>query len=165
MQSPIYPSYYQFGITLLPLVARKFLPSLSLALAFSACAVGPNQILEARPAGRTPIEKQEILRVACLSEAASIGNAELAYPRGVFNNAPAPDSRKTRRYKNICGKMAANDLSSDERKITLAHECGAALQQDYQTATPEKKPQYGYMRYICEALTGADIHNDGSKKI
>ncbi len=75
------------------------------ALALAACAPNPPQTLEQRLSGKSPAEKQEILRVACLNEAERLGNPpreDIRTHHGVKLNQ---DSAQTRRFKEICREM------------------------------------------------------------
>ena len=74
------------------------------ALALGACTSQPPPTLDEKLAGKTPGEKREVLRVACLNEAEHLGNEtkEIRTPHGVKLDQSTP---QTRRLKEICRAM------------------------------------------------------------
>ncbi len=83
--------------------SRMIVP-LALSL-LAGCAQEPPQTLDEKLAGKTPEERQEVLRLECLNEAEHIGNRPPK--RHLSRHAHIPrDSEQTQRLKNICRDMA-----------------------------------------------------------
>jgi hypothetical protein len=70
----------------------------------SACAQSPEQTLEEKLAGKTPEQRERILRVACLNEAEHIGNPpRKALPAKYTHQRK--DTAQTMRLKELCRQM------------------------------------------------------------
>jgi hypothetical protein len=88
---------------------------LALVIGLSACADQPAKTLDEKLAGKTPAEKQEILRLECLNEAERVGNP----PR---KQMPAhrpyvrKDTQQTHRLKDICRGLTENYSPTDDAK-------------------------------------------------
>lgn len=78
-----------------------------LSLMLTACAVQPEQTLSEKLEGKTPEEKQEILRLACLNEAEHTGN-RARITGGHHRTHRHGDTAQTRRMKEICREMTDN---------------------------------------------------------
>lgn len=89
---------------------------LPMIIGLSACVDQPTPTLEEKLAGKTPQERQEILRLACLNEAEDVGN-----PPRKMTAANRPyvrrDTQQTHRLKDICREMTDNyEASKGESK-------------------------------------------------
>ena len=67
--------------------------------------------LEEKLAGKSPAERKEILRVACLNEAEDLGNSDrdIRTAHGVRLNA---ETAETHRLKDICRKISDEYLGT-----------------------------------------------------
>lgn len=74
---------------------------LTALLTTGACSPTPPSTLEEQLSGKTPAEKQEILRLACLNKAEDLGNSDSAI-RTVHGVKPSQDTAETHRLKDIC---------------------------------------------------------------
>lgn len=91
---------------------RNYLLPLITALALSACADQPAKTLDEKLAGKTPEEKQEIMRLECLNESEHVGNP----PRKMMpahRTYVRRDTPQTNRLKDICRGMTENYAPTD----------------------------------------------------
>lgn len=79
----------------------------------AACAAQPEQTLSEKLDGKTPEEKQEVLRLACLNEAEHTGNKPRRATTGHRSHRHG-DSAQTKRMKDICREMTAAYLPQEE---------------------------------------------------
>lgn len=80
-----------------------------LSLMLTACAAQPEQTLSEKLEGKTPEEKQEVLRLACLNEAEYTTKIKKAkYRGGAKRKHTVPDTEETRRLKTLCREMTDN---------------------------------------------------------
>lgn len=131
----------------------------------SACAstlVGSGDPLATRIEGRTPDERQEILRRACLTEAnwdsdwAASRQPIAAQNR--FRNSNT--TRETRHLKELCREMA--DLPAIQgrspieirRRSDLAGKCRREIDDHLDIRSKESAAHMLRMQEICEAMTG-----------
>lgn len=94
---------------------RAYLP-LIMSLALAACGSPPSPTLEEKLAGKSPEERREILRVACLDEA-----EHFTYPSGkvirtVHGVKPDREAEQTRNLKVVCREMAGEHPDSTQQK-------------------------------------------------
>jgi Flp pilus assembly protein TadD len=83
----------------------KSLLTITLAGLLTACAGASQQhSLSEKLEGKTPEERQEILRVACLNEAEHTGNKPRRATTGHRSHRHG-DSADTKRMKDICREM------------------------------------------------------------
>ncbi len=84
---------------------RKSLLTLTFAGLLTACAGGSQQhSLSEQLEGKTPEQRQEILRLACLNEAEHTGNKPRRATTGHRSHRHG-DSAETKRMKDICREM------------------------------------------------------------
>ena len=77
-----------------------------LILLLSGCAATtPPQTLSEKLKGKTPLERQEILRVACLDEATWKTANQRTMKRGPHHTAPAPYDSEASELKALCREM------------------------------------------------------------
>jgi len=82
----------------------RMIVSLTL-LVLAACTEAAPKTLDEKLVGKTPEERQDVLRLECLNEAEDIGNRPRK--RHLSRHAHIPrDSEQTQRLKNICRDMA-----------------------------------------------------------
>jgi hypothetical protein len=86
---------------------KSFAYACLLTLALSACAAQPEQTLSEKLEGKTPEEKQEVLRLACLNEAEHVGKKPRSTTHGHRGHRHG-DSAETKRLKDICREMTDN---------------------------------------------------------
>lgn len=86
---------------------QKTMITLALAVLLSACAQStPPQTLSEKLAGKTPEEKQEVLRLACLNEAEYTTKIKKAKYRGPSKRKHlVQDTEETKRLKTLCREM------------------------------------------------------------
>lgn len=84
------------------------------ALTASACTSQPPPTLDEKLAGKTPKERLEVLRVACLNEAEHLGN-ETKEIRTVHGVKSDQTTTQTRRFKDICRAMAAENATDNQK--------------------------------------------------
>lgn len=85
---------------------RKLICVIVLSFLVSACASEPQKPLAAQLEGKTPAEKQEILRLACLNEAEYSTNLKKAYSRShTVKHWNVDDTGDTVRLKALCREM------------------------------------------------------------
>ncbi len=92
---------------------KRFLP-IAAAAALTACAPQPPQTLEEKLASKSPEQRQEILRVACLNEAEHLGN-ESKETRTAHGAKLDQNTAQTRRLKAICRQMAAENAPNRQK--------------------------------------------------
>lgn len=87
---------------------------LILPVMLAACAVEPPQPLAQKLAGKTPEEKQEILRLACLNEAeySTIEFKKKLHPTSA-RHRHISDTPETTHLKSICREMTENYSMED----------------------------------------------------
>ncbi len=83
------------------------------ALATVACTPQPPPTLDEKLAGKTPKERREVLRVACLNEAEHLGN-ETKEIRTVHGVKSDQTTTQTRRFKEICRAMADENATDEQ---------------------------------------------------
>lgn len=89
---------------------RFILPAIA-ALLLTACASQPEKTLEEKLAGKSPEERQEILRLECLNTAEHAANPPRKNHNGHRGHRHT-DSADTKRLKDICREM--NELEKQE---------------------------------------------------
>lgn len=92
---------------------------LLLTVALSACAQqsAPPETLSQKLQGKTPQEKQEVLRLACLNEAeytTKIKKAKYARTYGAKRKHLVQDTDETARLKTICREMTDNYTGKEQ---------------------------------------------------
>lgn len=91
---------------------QKTIITLALAVLLSACAqTAPPQTLSEKLEGKTPEEKQEVLRLACLNEAEYSVDKKKAEHRRRYGSKRIQhvrDTEETRRLKTLCREMTDN---------------------------------------------------------
>lgn len=93
---------------------RKTLLTLTLAGLLTACADGPPPpSLSEQLEGKTPEQRQEILRLACLNEAEHTGNKPRRATTGHRSHRHG-DTVQTKRMKDICREMTDEYLPEKE---------------------------------------------------
>lgn len=92
---------------------RKKVCLVLLPLLLAACATEPPKPLTEQLSGKTPEEKQEILRLACLNEAEYSTNLKKAHYRTHVKYHRIYDTENTVRLKAICRKMTDNYSTED----------------------------------------------------
>lgn len=85
---------------------KKIICVTLLSFLVSACATEPQKPLAEQLQGKTPTEKQEILRLACLNEAEYSTNLKRAYYRShTVRHWNVDDTNDTVRLKALCREM------------------------------------------------------------
>ncbi|RUL89475.1 hypothetical protein [Tautonia sociabilis] len=84
------------------------------ALATVACTPQPPPTLDERLAGKTPEERREVLRVACLNEAEHLGD-EKKEIRTVHGVKSDQSTVQTRRLKAICRAMDGENAIDNQK--------------------------------------------------
>ncbi len=93
------------------------IPAIALTLALSACGSTQPQTLSEKLEGKTPEEKQEVLRLACLNEADYTTYQKKAEYRRRYSSKRAnhiQDTEETKRLKTLCREMTENYLSQEK---------------------------------------------------
>lgn len=143
----------------------KILPLIALfcMAAFSACTpIMPREPLAARIDGRTPDERQEILRRACLTEAGWdsdwAASRQPIAAQNRFRNSNI--TRETRHLKALCRDMAALPAIQGKspieirRRSDLAERCRREIDDHLDIRSKESAAHMLRMQEICEAMTG-----------
>ncbi len=86
---------------------KRFCILATLGMMLAACTAQPEQTLSEKLEGKTPEERQEILRLACLNEAEHTGNKPRRATTGHRSHRHG-DSVQTKRMKDICREMTDN---------------------------------------------------------
>lgn len=93
---------------------REAMIALALGILLFGCGQPATpQTLEERLAGKTPEEKQEMLRLACLNEAefsTKVKKSQYAQRYGAKRSHLLPDTEETWHLKMLCREMTANYL-------------------------------------------------------
>lgn len=80
-------------------------------IGLSACTPQPSQTLDEKLSSKTPAEKQEVLRLACLNEAeytTDMNKAKYEQRYGAKRSHLVSDTTDTSRLKTICREMTDN---------------------------------------------------------
>jgi hypothetical protein len=94
---------------------KKYLP-LIISIALAACDTSPRPTLEERLAGKSPEERREILRVACLNEAEHFTHPSGKVIRTVHGVKSDHETEQTRNLKVVCREMAGEHSDSTQQK-------------------------------------------------
>jgi hypothetical protein len=93
---------------------RKMLLTIALTGLLAACAQStPEKTLSEQLEGKTPEERQEVLRLACLNEAEHTGNKPRRATTGHRSHRHG-DSAETKRMKDICREMMDEYVAKDK---------------------------------------------------
>lgn len=130
--------------------------------ALSACTSTPREPLATRIEGKTPDERQVILRRACLTEAEwDLNRAASRQPIAVQNRYRNSNTTlETRHLKVLCREMA--DLPAIQgrspieirRRSDLIEKCRVEIDDHLDSRSKESIVHMQRMQEICEAMTG-----------
>lgn len=84
-----------------------------LSIMLTSCVAHPVQTLSQKLEGKTPEEKHEILRIACLNEAEYSTNQKKAQYQlryGLKRSHLVRDTNETIRFKTLCREMTAASI-------------------------------------------------------
>lgn len=131
----------------------KTLIALGAIALLAGCATQPPEPLSARLEGKTPDQRREILRVACLNEAEwDLDQVAARQPLSRQHDFKhANTTMETRHLKRLCHALPTG--AADE----VAASCGQELAEHADPASPAGSAHLGRLRAICEAATGTKI--------
>jgi hypothetical protein len=130
--------------------------------ALAACTSTPREPLATRIEGKTPEERQETLRRACLTEANWDSDwAASRQPIAAQNRyRNSNTTRETRHLKELCREMAALPAIQGRspieirRRSDLAEKCRREIDDHLDIRSKESADHMLRMQEICEAMTG-----------
>lgn len=135
------------------------------AVALSACTSTPSIPLAQRLEGKTPEDRQEILRRACLTEAEwDLDRAAARQPINAQNRyRNSNTTRETSHLKALCREMA--DLPAikgrspieTKRRADLAEKCRRETDDHLDLRSKESAAHMARVQEICEAMTGFEL--------
>lgn len=135
------------------------------ALALSGCASTPSVPLAQRLEGKTPDDRQETLRRACLTEANwNLDQTAARMPANMQQRYRNSNStRETSHLKELCREMA--DLPAiagrspieTKRRADLAEKCQRETDDHLDMRSKESIAHMSRMQEICEGMTGFSL--------
>ncbi len=136
-----------------------------MAVGLSACASTPSVPLAKRLEGKTPDERQETLRRACLTEADwNLDQTAARMPaKAQHRYRDSNTTRETSHLKELCREMA--DLPAiagrspieTKRRADLAEKCRRETDDHLDPRSKESAAHMVRVQEICEAMTGFDL--------
>lgn len=136
-----------------------------LAVALSACAALPRQPLANRLEGKTPDERQEILRRACLAEADwNLDQTAARMPAAMQHRyRDSNTTRETSHFKALCRDMAdlpavqGRSPMETKRRAELAGKCRREIDDHLDMRGRDGAEHMVRMQEICESMTGFSL--------
>jgi len=135
------------------------------AVGLSACAAPPSVPLAKRLEGKTPDERHETLRRACLTEANwNLDQTAARMPANMQHRYRDSNStRETSHLKELCRELA--DLPAiagrspieTKRRAELAEKCRREADDHLDLRSKESAAHMVRVQEICEAMTGFDL--------
>ncbi|WP_096703370.1 hypothetical protein [Magnetospirillum sp. 15-1] len=135
------------------------------AVALSACTSTPSIPLTKRLEGKTPEDRQEILRRACLTEADwNLDQTAARMPANAQHRyRDSNTTRETSHLRALCREMA--DLPAiqgrspieTKRRADLAEKCRRETDDHLDLRSRESAAHMVRVQEICEAMTGFDL--------
>ncbi|ARJ66164.1 hypothetical protein WV31_11070 [Magnetospirillum sp. ME-1] len=135
------------------------------AVALSGCASTPTVPLTQRLEGKTPDDRQEILRRACLTEADwDLDQTAARMPANAQHRyRDSNTTRETSHLRALCREMA--DLPAikgrspieTKRRADLAEKCRRETDDHLDLRRKESAAHMARVQEICEAMTGFDL--------
>ncbi len=136
-----------------------------LAAGLSACASIPTVSLAQRLEGKTPEDRQETLRRACLTEANwNLDQTAARMPANMQHRyRDSSSTRETSHLKELCREMA--DLPAikgrspieTKRRADLAEKCRRETDDHLDVRSKESIAHMSRMQEICEGMTGFSL--------
>lgn len=134
------------------------------AVALSGCASTPNVPLTERLEGKTPDQRQETLRRACLAEAEwSLDRSTARQPAAIQHRyRDSNTTRETSHLKELCREMA--DLPAirggspieTRRRTDLTEKCRREAEDHLDLRSGDSVEHMSRMQEICAGMTGFD---------
>jgi hypothetical protein len=136
-----------------------------MAVGLSACASTPSLPLAKRLEGKTPDERQEILRRVCLTEAEwDLDRAAARQPINAQHRyRDSNTTRETSHLKELCREMAnlpaiaGRSPIETKRRADLAEKCRRETDDHLDLRGKESAAHMVRVQEICEAMTGFDL--------
>jgi hypothetical protein len=130
----------------------------------SGCVQKDSGTLEQSLAGKSPQERQTILRRDCLNESEHLGKTSLTPRRTNHGALLNEDSDETDDLKDVCFDLLHANMENmldgktpDERKMILAKECGSEIAKNDVHSDHHIHGHADTMRLICKEFTGMTI--------
>lgn len=135
------------------------------AVALSGCASPPTVPLAQRLEGKTPDDRQEILRRACLTEAEwDLDRAAARQPINAQHRYRDSNiTRETSHLKVLCREMAAlpaipgRSPIETKRRADLADKCRGEIDDHLDLRSKESITHMSRMQEVCEGMTGFSL--------
>ncbi|ARJ64704.1 hypothetical protein WV31_02965 [Magnetospirillum sp. ME-1] len=136
-----------------------------MAVGLSACASTPTIPLAQRLEGKTPEDRQETLRRACLAEANwNLDQTAARMPANMQHRYRDSNStRETSHLKELCREMAdlpaikGRSPMETKRRAELAEKCRRETDDHLDLRSTESAAHMARVQEICEAMTGFDL--------
>lgn len=136
-----------------------------MAVGLSACASTPSIPLAQRLEGKTPEDRQETLRRACLTEADwNLDQTAARMPANMQHRyRDSNTTRETRHLKELCREMAAlpaikgRSPIETKRRADLAEKCRREADDHLDLRSKESVAHMSRMQEVCEGMTGFSL--------
>ncbi len=142
----------RIGLHLLPLIV------------LASCAQPTPKDLQESLIGKSPQQRQTILRRECLRESEHLGQTSFEQRRTSHGALLNEDSPETGDLKDVCFDLLHANMKNmldgktiDERKMVLANECGEEIAKNDVRSDTHLHGHADAMRLICLEFTGMTI--------